>query len=71
MSSSIKREAVREMNGRVIGYIDFLPNGDKEVRDKYNRYIGRYDKQMNATRDHAGRFLYRGDQSSMLFNLKK
>jgi hypothetical protein len=48
-----------------------MPNGDKEVRDMYNRYIGRYDKHMDATRDYAGRFLYRGDQSSMLFNLKK
>ena len=32
--SGIKREAVREINGRVLGYIDFLPNGDKEIRDR-------------------------------------
>jgi hypothetical protein len=69
--NGIKRETIREMNGRVIGYIDIMPNGDKEVRDMYSRYIGRYDKHMDATRDYAGRFLYRGDQSSMLLNLKK
>ena len=70
MSGGVKREFIREINGRLIGYIDILPNGDKEIRDKYCRYLGRYDKQSDATRDHAGRYLYRGDQSSMLFNLK-
>lgn len=69
--SGIKREPIREINGRVLGYIDFLPNGDKEVRDSYNRYLGKFDKQMNVTRDYAGRLLYRGDQSSMLLNYKK
>ena len=45
MSGGIRRETVREMNGRVIGYVDMLPNGDKEIRDKYNRYIGKYDNK--------------------------
>lgn len=69
--SGIKREAVREINGRVLGYIDFLPNGDKEIRDRVNRYLGKYDKQMNVTKDYAGRMLYRGDQSSMLLQKEK
>ena len=66
----MKREAVRDIRGRVLGYIDFLSNGDKEIRDGYNRYLGKFDKQMNVTKDSGGRVLYRGDQSSMLFNRK-
>ncbi len=66
----INREAIRSFNGRVIGYIDTLPNGDKEIRDSSGRYLGKFDKHMNATKDYAGRLLYRGDQSSMLLNRK-
>ena len=68
--SGINRETVRDVHGRVIGYVDTLPNGDKEIRDSRNRYIGKYDRHMNTTKDYAGRTLYRGDQSSMLFNNK-
>ena len=64
------REAIRFSNGRILGYIDTLPNGDKEVRDSSGRYLGKYDKHMNVTKDYAGRLLYRGDQSSMLLNKK-
>lgn len=66
--TGIKRETIREYNNNIIGYVDILPNGDKEIRDKHGRYLGKYDKNMNVTRDRAGRMLYKGDQSSMLFN---
>lgn len=69
--NGITRECVRESNGRPIGYVDIFPNGDKEIRDRQNRYLGKFDKNMNVTKDRAGRILFRGDQSSMLFNLKK
>lgn len=68
--NGIYRETVRSFNNRIIGFIDTLPNGDKEVRDSYNRYLGKYDKHLNVTRDSMGRMLYKGDQSSMLFNDK-
>ena len=64
------RETVREFNGRIIGFIDTLPSGDKEVRDYSGRLLGRYDKKNNLVRDFSGRILYRGDQSSMLLNRK-
>lgn len=64
------RETVREFSGRIIGFIDTLPSGDKEVRDYSGRLLGRYDKKNNLVRDFSGRILYRGDQSSMLLNRK-
>lgn len=67
---SISRQAIRSFNGRTLGYIDTLPNGDKEIRDSSGRYLGKYDKRLDVTKDYAGRLLYRGDQSSMLLNRK-
>lgn len=67
----IKRETIREYNNNVIGYVDILPNGDKEIRDSRGRYLGKYDKHMNVTKDKYGRTIFRGDQSSMLFNRKQ
>jgi hypothetical protein len=68
--ANASRETVRAYDMSVIGYIDTLPNGDKEVRDRANRYLGKYDKHLNVTKDRVGRMIYRGDQSSMLFNEK-
>lgn len=64
------RQTIRAYDMKVIGYIDTLSNGDKEVRDRANRYLGKYDKHLDVTMDRAGRMIYRGDQSSMLFNEK-
>lgn len=66
----INRQPIRAYNGVTLGYVDTLPNGDKEVRDSSGRYLGKYDKHLNVTKDYAGRLLYRGDQSSMLLNRK-
>lgn len=68
--AGINRQPIRAFNGRTIGYIDTLPNGDKEIRDSSGRYLGKYDKKLDTTKDYAGRLLYRGDQSSMLLNRK-
>lgn len=64
--AGINRQPIRAFNGRTIGYIDTLPNGDKEIRDSSGRYLGKYDKKLDMTKDYAGRLLYRGDQSPML-----
>lgn len=62
-------ETIREFSGKVIGYIETKPNGDKVVRDFYRRLLGTYNKKLNVTKDFYGRTIARGDLSSML--LKK
>lgn len=62
---------IKEFSGKIIGYIEILPNGDKVVRDFYRKILGRYDKMMDVTRDFYGRIIGRGDVSSMLFNINK
>lgn len=59
-------ETIREFSGKVIGYIETKPNGDKVVRDFYRRLLGTYNKKLNVTKDFYGRTIARGDLSSML-----
>ena len=60
------KETIREFSGKVIGYIETKPNGDKVVRDFYRRLLGTYNKKLNVTKDFYGRTVARGDLSSML-----
>lgn len=64
----MNEEIIRDFYGRIIGYIQTQPNGDKIVRDFYRRILGRYNKATNTTRDFYGRIVTRGDQSSMLLH---
>lgn len=64
----MNEEIIRDFYGRIIGYIQTQPNGDKIVRDFYRRILGRYNKATNTTRDFYGRIIARGDQSSMLLH---
>lgn len=59
-------EILRDFYGKIIGYIETDPTGNKTIRDFYRKIKGRYDKNLNVTRDFYGRIIARGDQSSML-----
>ena len=60
-------DTIRDFYGRIIGYIETRPNGDKVVRDFYRKILGRYDKASNTTRDFYGKIIARGDNVGMLF----
>ena len=64
----MNEEIIKDFYGRIIGYIQTQPNGDKTVRDFYRRILGSYNKATNTTRDFYGRIVARGDQSSMLLH---
>ena len=57
----MEKQAIKDFYGRIIGWIETKPNGDKTVRDFYGRIKGRYDKQLNVTRDFYGKIVGRGD----------
>ena len=61
------RAEIRDSIGRIIGFIEDMPNGDKTVRDKYGKIIGFYKKCNNTTTDEYGRIIARGEACSMLF----
>lgn len=62
--------AVRDFYGRVIGWIETRPNGDKIVKDFYRRVLGRYEKSTDTTRDFYGRVVARGDNTGLLLSIK-
>lgn len=64
----IMTQTIKDFSGRIIGYIDEQPNGDKIVKDFYQRVLGKYHKQSNTTRDFYGRVIAQGDASAMLLN---
>lgn len=59
-------EPIRDFSGKILGYIQEEPSGDKTVRDFYGRILGYYDKSQNVTRDFYKRIVARGDASSAL-----
>ena len=65
------KETIIDFSGRIIGYIDTKPNGDKVVTSWTGKILGTYYKNRDVTCDFYGRILYRGDCSSMLFSLDK
>lgn len=67
----MNRQIIKEWNGKIIGSIETHPNGDKTVRDFYGKILGKYIKSLDVTRDFRGKMIARGDQSPMLFSLKK
>ena len=60
------RTKITDFYGRTIGFIEEDENGNKIIRDFYNRLKGRYDKASNTTRDFYNRIVGKGDLSSAL-----
>ena len=59
--SGSSREAVREVRGQIIGYIEAKPAVSKvEARDRHGRLLGSYDERADTRRDARGHLLGRG-----------
>ena len=56
---------VRNFNGKIIAWEERQGN-DIVVREFTGAVLGRYDSQMNVTRDFYGRIIAQGDAHGML-----
>lgn len=56
-----KEDVIRDYYGKILGYVETTPSGDKVFRDFYRRILGYYDKSLNLTRDFYKRVIARGD----------
>ena len=61
-------QTLKDWRGKIIGYIDTQPNGDKILRDFYRRIKGRYHKKGDYTTDFYGRKVGNGDILLTLLN---
>ncbi len=59
-------DEIREWGGRIVGYIETKPNGDKTGKDFYGRILGYYEKGSNTTKDFYGTIIAKGDILSAL-----
>lgn len=61
----MKKEIIRDRAGWNIGQRDTYPENPARItmRDKAGKVVAYYDARNNLTRDRAGRFVGRGDQT--------
>ena len=57
----MQEEKIKDFYGRIIGYIQTYPNGDKKLLNFYRKILGTYVKSSNITKDFYGRIVGRGD----------
>ena len=62
---------IKDFYGKILGYIETLPNGDKVLRNLYRKILGRYNKATDTTRNFYGQIIAKGDQLTMLLNMNK
>lgn len=58
----MKEEAIKDWKGKIIGYIEIKPNGDKVIRNFYRVIKGKYSKSLDYTYDFYGKRIGPGDQ---------
>ena len=65
-------EILKDFGGRIVGYIETSPNGDKVGKDFYRRIVGYYEASSNTTKDFYRRVVGKGDMlSALVWNSKK
>lgn len=57
----MNREKITDFGGRIIGYIEQKPNGDKVLSAFSGVILGYYYKSKNQTQDFSGRIVGYGD----------
>lgn len=56
-----QKEAVRNWQGKILGWVETDSRGNKILRDFYGNILGKYDKSCNVTRDFYGNKVGQGD----------
>lgn len=59
---------LKDFRGRIRGYIDTKPNGDKWVYSWEGRLLGKYLKNVDQTRDWYGHVIAKGDAAASLID---
>ena len=64
--NAINKVAIREFSGKILGWLETDAAGNQQVRTFSGRIIGRYDKQLDCTRDFYGKIITKGNTVSGL-----
>ncbi len=61
-----REEAIRDSRFMIIGYYEYMPNGDITVKNFKRFILGYYRKSRDVTVDFHGRIIARGNAVGML-----
>ena len=60
------KEAIKDWQGKILGWIETDGSGNKTLRDFYGKILGKYIKSRDVTQDFYGRIVAKGDCLTML-----
>jgi hypothetical protein len=66
LGTKLKRETVKDRDGRTIGYIETCSDGRTKATDRDSRTLGYFDPRRNVTTDRDNRILARANVLSGL-----
>ena len=62
----MSRQAIKDRNDRILGYIETLANGRQKATDRSSNLLGWFDPQRNVTTDASSRVLAKANVLSWL-----
>ena len=57
----IRKTAVKDITGKILGYIEEDKDGNQQCRDFFGRILGYYNKELDVTKEFTGRIRTRGN----------
>ena len=57
----VRRTPVRDVSGKILGYIEEDKDGNQQVREFTGKILGFYDKKLDVTREFTGRIRTKGN----------
>lgn len=58
---TMAKEAIKDWQGKILGWVETESNGNKILRDFPGRILGKYNRSLNITQDFYGRKVGNGD----------
>ena len=66
MCIELSRQAIKDRNDRILGYIETLANGRQKATDRNSNLLGWFDPQRDVTTDASSRVLAKANVLSGL-----
>lgn len=61
MQQVIRRTAIRDITGKILGFIEEDKEGNQRCRSFTGQILGYYDKAVDVTRSFTGRIITKGN----------
>jgi len=69
--ATIGKVPIKTFSGRILGFIEYKPNGDQELKNYSGMILGTFNATRNITQNYSGNILAYGNTLSMLLKDEK